>query len=227
MELDFLKDVLGEDLFKQVEEKLNTHNGDEANKEKQIKLFNLASGEYVGKGKYDGLQTQLDSKTTELTEANKLIEQLKKSTTADEKAQEKITAYETQVGQLQEELRKTQQENAVKMALLSDGANPDDIDYLMFSLERNARAKGISLELDDTGTVKNWDGLSKELKTQHPGQYKAAGNTEKKIIENKLPDGKDPDKLTRNDILKMSNKDRTKLYEDNPDAYNAAMGRKE
>lgn len=227
MELDFLKEVLGEELFKQVKTKLDTHNGDEANKEKQIKLFNLANGEYVGKGKYDGLQTQLDGKTTELEEANKLIDQLKKSTSADEKAQEKITAYKTQVGQLQEQLKKTQQENAVKMALLADGANPDDVDYLMFSLEKNARAKGINLELDESGAVKNWKDLSTELKTQHPGQYKSADGGEKKIIENKLQTGTDPDKLTRSDILKMSNKERTKLFEDNPDAYNAAMGRKE
>lgn len=227
MELDFLKEVLGEDLFKQVKAKLDTHNGDDANKEKQIKLFNLASGEYVGKGKFDGLQEQLNGKTAELTEANKLIDQLKKSTSADEKAQEKITAYETQVGQLQSQLKQTQQESAVRMALLSDGANPDDIDYLMFSLEKNAKAKGITLELDDTGAVKNWKDLSTELKTQHPGQYKSADGGEKKIIENKLQTGTDPDKLTRKDIFKMSNKERTKLYEENPDAYNAAMGRKE
>lgn len=48
--MEFLKTILGEELYKQVETALNTYNGDEANKDKQIKLANLASGEYVGKG---------------------------------------------------------------------------------------------------------------------------------------------------------------------------------
>ena len=35
MDMDFLKDILGEELFKQFAEKVNAYNGDEANKEKQ------------------------------------------------------------------------------------------------------------------------------------------------------------------------------------------------
>ena len=57
--MEFLKEILGEELYKQFEEKINAHNGDEANKDKQIKLANLSSGEYVGKGKYDALDELL------------------------------------------------------------------------------------------------------------------------------------------------------------------------
>ena len=64
--MEFLKEILGEELYKQFEEKINAHNGDEANKDKQIKLANLSSGEYVGKGKYDALDELLKGKTTEL-----------------------------------------------------------------------------------------------------------------------------------------------------------------
>ena len=53
--MEFLREILGEELFNQLVEKINTHNGNEANKDKQVKLGNLASGEYVGKGKYDAL----------------------------------------------------------------------------------------------------------------------------------------------------------------------------
>ncbi len=49
--MEFLKEILGEELYKQFEEKINAYNGNEANKDKQVKLANLSSGEYVGKGK--------------------------------------------------------------------------------------------------------------------------------------------------------------------------------
>ena len=54
--MDFLKEILGETLFEQVFKAINEYNGNEANKDKQVKIGNLASGEYVGKGKYDALQ---------------------------------------------------------------------------------------------------------------------------------------------------------------------------
>ena len=57
--MEFLKELLGEELFKQLESKINEHNGNEANKDKQIKLGNLGSGEYVSKAKHDALQAQL------------------------------------------------------------------------------------------------------------------------------------------------------------------------
>ena len=41
--MEFLKEILGEELYKQFEEKVNAYNGNEANKDKQIKLANLSS----------------------------------------------------------------------------------------------------------------------------------------------------------------------------------------
>ena len=39
--MEFLKEVLGEELYKQVESKINEHNGNEANEDNQIKIGNL------------------------------------------------------------------------------------------------------------------------------------------------------------------------------------------
>lgn len=58
--MEFLKEILGEELFKQFETAVTAYNGSEANKDKQIKLANLGGGEYVGKGKYDALQAELE-----------------------------------------------------------------------------------------------------------------------------------------------------------------------
>ena len=36
--MDFLREVLGEELYRQVEQALNAYNGDEAHKDRQVKL---------------------------------------------------------------------------------------------------------------------------------------------------------------------------------------------
>ena len=77
--MEFLKEILGEELYNQFVEKVNAYNGNEANKDKQVKIANLGGGEYVGKGKFDALNQQLTSKQTELDTANNLITDLKKS----------------------------------------------------------------------------------------------------------------------------------------------------
>ena len=88
------------------------------NKDKQIKIANLGTGEYIGKGKYDALQALLDGKTNELTTANNLIDDLKKSNKNDDELQTKITTYEGQVQDLQNQLEQTKLDNAIKIALL-------------------------------------------------------------------------------------------------------------
>ncbi len=125
--MDFLKEILGEELFAQIAEKINAHNGDEANKDKQIKLGNLGTGEYVSKAKHDALQALLTGKETELSTANGLIAELKKGTKGNEDFQTKITGYETQVAELQKQLVETKIKSALKVALLSEKAL--DIDY--------------------------------------------------------------------------------------------------
>lgn len=216
--MEFLKTILGEELYAQVAEKLNAHNGNEANKDNQIKLGNLGNGEYVGKGKYDALQALLDGKTTELDTANGLIAELKKGTKGNEELQGKITGYETQVAQLQAELEKTKLDNAIQLALRD--AKAIDPDYLAYKLREKYSAD--ELRLDENGKVKGIDDKLAGLKTQFPNQFEVSGN--KKIIVNRLPD--DPDvggTLTKADILKKPYAERAKIYNENPDAYKNAM----
>ncbi len=70
--MEFLKAILGEELYNQFISKINEFNGDEANKDKQIKLANLTDGAYVSKDKYTSLETDLSGKTSELETANAL-----------------------------------------------------------------------------------------------------------------------------------------------------------
>lgn len=172
--MEFLKAVLGEEFYKQFVEKVNAYNGDEANKDKQIKLGNLASGEYVGKGKFDALQEALNGKDTELTSVNDLIAQLKKDTKGNEDLQGKITQYEQQNAQLQAELQETKLKSAIKVALMSEKAI--DVDYLTFKLNEKLKEKGETLELDENDNIKGWSDKLSGLKTQFPTMFESGSN---------------------------------------------------
>ena len=78
--MEFLKAILGEELYSQFESKINEYNGSEANKDKQVKIGNISTGEYVNKSDYDALNETLKGKETELATANTLIADLKKAT---------------------------------------------------------------------------------------------------------------------------------------------------
>lgn len=212
--MEFLKEILGEELFKQFETAVNAYNGSEANKDKQVKLANLGGGEYVGKGKYDALQALLDGKAAELDTANGLIAELKKGTKGNEELQGKITGYETQVQQLQAELEKTKLENAIQLALRD--AKAVDPEYLAFKLREKYKPE--ELTLDENGKVKGMDDKLAGLKTQFPAQFESSGN--KKVIENKLPDNQGGgDSVTKEDFAKMGYQERLKLFNENPTAY--------
>lgn len=225
--MDFLKSILGDELFSQVESKLNEHNGNEANQNNQIKLANLGGGDYVSKGKHDSeierLNTLLSGKSTELDTANGLIEQLKKGTKGNEDLQNKITGYETQVATLQQQLQETRIKAAVKVALLSEKAL--DIDYLTFKLEEKLKEQGKNLELDENDNIKGWDELKSDMKTQFPTQFESVtGNGKGQVIEeNHLPDPSKSTGLTKAELLKKPYAERQKFFDENPEAYNQIM----
>lgn len=218
--MEFLKAILGEELFSQFAEKLNAYNGDEANKDKQIKLANLGGGEYVGKGKYDALQALLDGKTAELDTANGLIADLKKGTKGNEELQGKITNYEGQIQQLQEQLQETKIKSAIKVALLSEKAL--DVDYLSFKLESKMKEDGKKLELDDADNIKGWKDLISELKTQFPNQFENEGN--RKFLDGSLPPTGGSETVTLEQFRKMGVAERSKLKAENEELYNQYKG---
>ena len=184
--MEFLKEVLGEELYAQVESKLTEHNGSDANKEKQIKLGNLGGGEYVAKGKYESVTADLASKQSELDKANGLIAEMKKASEGNADLQSKISEYESTVSQLQKELSDTKLEAALKVSLLAEKAA--DVDYLTFKLRESVSRKGETLELDDNGSVKGWDSKIAELKTTYPKMFETQSGL--KVLDGgKLPDG--------------------------------------
>lgn len=225
--MEFLKGILGDELYKQVEEKLNAHNGNEANKEKQIKIGNLGSGEYVGKGKFDAEIEKLNSiitgKDTEIGKANELIEQLKKSAKGNEELQGKFAQYEQEKAALQKQLVETKLNAALKVALLAAKANPDDIDYLTFKLNEKLRGEGKTLELDENESIKGWNDHLSGLKTQCPKQFENAGTIE--IDPLPLQTGGNDTGITKEQFDKMGYQSRLKLKQESPEVYAQLTGK--
>ena len=164
--------------------------------------------------RYGKLKTDFDGKTKELTEANKLIAELKKSNKGNEDMQGKITAYETQVGELQKELRQAKLDAAIKVALRSEKVT--DVDYMTFKLKEKGE-----LELDENEHVKGLDNKIAALKMQFPNQFENSGS--KKVEEHKLDRTDEHTGYTKSDLLRKSYAERTKIYEENPEAYAEAM----
>ena len=217
--MNFLKEILGDELYSQFESKINEYNGNEANKDKQVKIGNLGTGEYVGKGKYDALQELVNGKETELKSANDLIAELKKGTKGNEELQKKIGDYDVQVAALQAQLQETKINSALKVALLSEKAV--DVDYLTFKLNEKLKEKCEALELDENENIKGWNDKLSGLKTQFPSMFESTGSDGYQVLgDNRLPGSEgENDTITKEDFAKMGYKSRVELKASNPELY--------
>lgn len=177
-----LDELLGTELYKQVQDIIDAANAKETDKLKHIRYADLSEGEYVSKEKYASLETDKGSVAEQLKTAQGLIDDLKKGTGNNEDLQGKIKTYETTVSDLQTQLEQEKLESAVKISLLSSGCK--DVDYITFKLKEKGE-----LSLDESGKVKGMDDMLTGLKTQYPSQFES--KTDTKIDEHKLPDGKD------------------------------------
>jgi hypothetical protein len=167
--------------------------------------------------RYGKLKTDHEGVNKQLTEANALIEEMKKATKGQEDIQKKLTDYEAQNQKLVQELERTKLEAEIKVNLLSEGCL--DVDYAAFKLKE----KG-DLALDENGKIKGWEDKLAGLKTQIPTQFESAKN--KQVMENRLPTNENNrDMLTRESILKKPYAERMKIFNESPEGYNAAMGK--
>jgi hypothetical protein len=128
--MEFLKSILGEELYKQVADAISTHNGKPENKDKQVKLADLGSGQYVDKGKYDTAVAEKENLAGQIKTLNATIGDLKKNNADNETLQ-------TTIANLQGELKKQQTANeqitrtyALKESLTKQGVL--DPDYLIY-----------------------------------------------------------------------------------------------
>lgn len=164
--------------------------------------------------RYGKLKTDHEGLTKQYSEAQTLIEELKKSSKGNEGLQSKVAEYEAKVAELQKELNDEKLASAIKVGLLSEKAT--DIDYLTFKLKEDGQ-----LELDEKGEIKGFKDKMNDLKKKFPNQFEST--TQKKIEPNKLQNGHDDTTLTKESILKKPYAERVELYQKDPEAYNTIM----
>ncbi len=225
--MEFLKELLGEELFKQIESKINEHNGNEANKDKQIKLANLGSGEYVGKGKHDSeierLNTLLSGKETDIATLTKTLEDLKKSNGDAETTKKKLEDAEAALAASKDREAETLKKYALRDALRD--AKAVDIGYLTYVVNEKLAEQGKTLELDENDNIKGWDEIISGLKTQHPTQFESV-NGDKDIDEFRLPPpNNNGGTVTKEQFDKMGYQSRLKLKQEQPEIYAQMTGK--
>lgn len=170
--------------------------------------------------RYGKLKTQHEGVTQQLNEANTLIEDLKKSNKGNEALQQKVTAYEQQITQLQGELEEAKVTAAAKVGLLE--AKAVDVDYLLFKMREKARADGKTIELDENGKIKDWDDLLSSLQTQSPNMFETDNGDDgyQVLAPKKLKDGDDTSTVTREQFRAMGYEERMTLKQKNEQLYN-------
>ena len=137
--------------------------------------------------RYGKLKGDFDSASSQLSEAQKLIAEMKKSEGDNTALQSKIQEYEAKIAQLEAEKAQIEADGALRVALLEAGA--EDIDYLMFKVKEKGAVK-----LDKDGKIAGMEDTIAALKTQLPNQFKGVGA--KKVEENKLGKPEDGSTIT-------------------------------
>lgn len=224
--MDFLKDIIGEDLYKQIEEKINAHNGNEANKDKQIKIGNLGSGEYVGKGKHDSeverLNALLSGKDNDIQTLNATLESLKKGKVDADTIQQKLDEANRLLNESKTREAEIKLNYALRDALRT--AKAMDVDYLSFKLNEKLKGEGKAVELDENEHIKGWDDMLSGLKTQFPNQFERAWN--QKVDPNPLPQPNVPKTgVTKEEFARMGYQSRLKLKQEQPETYAVLTGK--
>ncbi|MBQ2801726.1 MAG: phage scaffolding protein [Lachnospiraceae bacterium] len=128
--MEFLKEVLGEELYKQVETAVNAHNGNPENKDKQVKLANLSTGQYVDKGKYDTVVAEKGNLEGQISTLNTTISNMKKDNKDNEELQTTITNLQTELTKQQKANEEISKTYALKEQLSKAGVI--DADYLIY-----------------------------------------------------------------------------------------------
>lgn len=187
---------------------------------KQNKIY-LASEENLDI-RYNKLKADHDGVNKQLTEANSLIEEMKKSTKGQEELQNKITAYEQQITALQQELMQERINAALKVNLLSAKAN--DVDYLTFKLREKMKSGGEELKLDESGAISGWDEKLEGLKMQFPTMFETSDgdNNGMQVLDpNRLKDGGNGETVTTKEAFrKLNYEQRVALKKSNEKLYN-------
>lgn len=122
--MEFLKEILGEELYASFSEKVTSYNI--ANPDKSIKIADLSSGAYVSKQKHDDALAEINGYKEQIANRDKDIEELKEASKGNDELTSKYTElqgkYEKDTKDLQDKLTQSQYNAAIDLALMGSGA---------------------------------------------------------------------------------------------------------
>lgn len=139
--MEFLKELLGEDLYNQVADKLKGH-------EKDVKLANLATGDYVSKQKYDDDLKERDTKIADLSKKVQNFDGVDVK-----KLQDDVKEWETKYNS---DIKEERRNSAIKLAVAKAGARSEKA--LMGMLDMD------SIKLGDDGKITGLDEQIAQIK---------------------------------------------------------------
>lgn len=223
--MEFLKSIFNDKAltYDELVQAINAHNGDEANKDNQIKIGNLGKGEYVSKGKHENLQALLDASKGDVQALTETIESLKKGKVDAETLQQKVAEVEKLLEESKARENELKVKYALDVAMLAEGVKKENAELLAIALERKLKEKGEVLELDESDHIKGWDDKLSVLKTQFPKMFETSSSGTdgfQRLDSGRLP-GNDNGNVTvtREQFLKMGYNDRLKLKTENEQLY--------
>lgn len=164
--------------------------------------------------RYSKLQNDLNTKTSEHQQALELIEQLKSTNEGNETLQGQIAQYQTKIKELETKNKEIARDNAIKIALLSNKAKAEDIDYLMYKLSKDEEA----LKFDDNGELTNVNELIDNMKVNYSSHFEVGAK--KKVDVQPLPKGdENKETVTKEQFEKMGYQEKNKLFHENRELY--------
>lgn len=160
--MEFLKEILGEELYAQVAAKLEGN--------KTVKLANLASGEYVSKSKYDAEQLAKDKRIQELTDTIKNFEGVDVK-----QLQTDVRNWEIKYNQ---DLESARLDSAIQLAIAKSGTLSEKA--LMGLLDKD------KIKFDKDGKLTGLDEQIEAIKKEDGFLFKTAESNEPKGDDVKL-----------------------------------------
>lgn len=210
--MEFLKEILGEG-YGAFEKSVNDWNAKPENKEKQVRIANLETGEYVSKSKYDALDTARKGLETRLNTAET---SLKKFSGIDpEELQGEITKLqgemETQKTTYETQIADMQFSSLLDAALSAAGARNVKSVKALLDVEALKQSK------DQTADIK-----AAIEACQKENDYLFGA---REPINNSVgPTGASIIKMTKEEFRKLGYKERLELKQKNPEKYNELKG---
>lgn len=163
--MEFLKKILGEELYAQVAAKLEGNDS--------VKLANLATGEYVSKSKHDAEQLAKDKRIQELTDKIKNFEGVDVK-----QLQTDVENWKTKYNQ---DLESARLDSAIQLAIAKSGTLSEKA--LMGLLDKD------KIKLDKDGNLTGLDEQIEAIKKEDSFLFKAAEPNEPKKGNDVVLDG--------------------------------------